>query len=116
VWSLKRERWGSLLVQEKYREEETCDKRQPYRIIIIIIIAVPVQACLKRDVPLTDSYQMYADASFQAHNFFARRVLMMCVISPATFKPNTECRFCTEFRLLLDILHETEFQILMHTV
>jgi len=33
---LKPERWGSLLVQEKYREEKACDKRHPYRIIIII--------------------------------------------------------------------------------
>jgi hypothetical protein len=37
---LKRERWGSLLVQEKYREEKACDKRHPYRIIIIIIIII----------------------------------------------------------------------------
>jgi len=39
---LKPERWGSPLVQEKYREEMACDKRYPYRIkkikIIIIII------------------------------------------------------------------------------
>ena len=35
---MKPERWGSPLVQEKYREEKTCDKRHPYRIIIIIII------------------------------------------------------------------------------
>jgi hypothetical protein len=33
---LKPERWGSLLVQEKYQEEKACDKRHPYRIIIII--------------------------------------------------------------------------------
>jgi len=32
---LKPERWGSPLVQEKYREEKACDKRHPYRIIII---------------------------------------------------------------------------------
>jgi hypothetical protein len=32
---LKPERWGSLLVQEKYQEEKACDKRHPYRIIII---------------------------------------------------------------------------------
>ena len=38
VWSLKREWWGSPVVQEKYQEEKTCDKRHPYRIIIIIII------------------------------------------------------------------------------
>jgi len=37
---LKRERWGSPLVQEKYREEKACDKRHPYRIIIIIIIII----------------------------------------------------------------------------
>jgi len=33
---LKRERWGSLLVQEKYREEKACDKRHSYPIIINI--------------------------------------------------------------------------------
>jgi len=33
---LKRERWGSPLVQEKYQEEKACEKRHPYRIIIII--------------------------------------------------------------------------------
>jgi hypothetical protein len=27
---LKPERWGSLLVQEKYQEEKACDKRHPY--------------------------------------------------------------------------------------
>jgi len=32
---LKPERWGSPLVQEKYQEEKACDKRHPYRIIII---------------------------------------------------------------------------------
>jgi hypothetical protein len=30
VCSLKPERWGSPLVQEKYQEEKTCDKRHPY--------------------------------------------------------------------------------------
>ena len=40
MWSLKRERWGSPLVQEKYQEEKACDKRHPYRIIIIIIIII----------------------------------------------------------------------------
>jgi len=35
---LKRERWGSPVVQEKYQEEKACDKRHPYRIIIVIII------------------------------------------------------------------------------
>jgi hypothetical protein len=29
VWSLKPERWGSPLVQEKYQEEKTRDKRHP---------------------------------------------------------------------------------------
>ena len=38
VWSLKPERWGSQLVQEKYQEEKAFDKRLPYCIIIIIII------------------------------------------------------------------------------
>jgi len=38
MWSLKPERWGSPLVQGKYREEKACDRRHPYRVIIIIII------------------------------------------------------------------------------
>ena len=37
---MKPERWGSLLVQEKYQEEKACDKRHSYRIIIIIIIII----------------------------------------------------------------------------
>jgi hypothetical protein len=43
VWSLKPERWGSLLVQQKYREEKACDKKHPYRIIIIIIIIIIIK-------------------------------------------------------------------------
>ena len=37
VRSVKPERWGSPLVQEKYQEENACDKRHPYRKTIIII-------------------------------------------------------------------------------
>jgi len=37
---LKREQWGSPLVQEKYQEEKACDKKHHYRIIIIIIIII----------------------------------------------------------------------------
>jgi hypothetical protein len=43
---LKTERWGSLLVQEKYQEKKDCDKRHPYSItpppppIIIIILII----------------------------------------------------------------------------
>ena len=40
VWSLEPERWGSLLVQENYQEEKACDKRHPYRKIMIIIIII----------------------------------------------------------------------------
>jgi len=36
---LKPKQWGSPLVQEKYQEEKACDKRHPYHIIIIIIMA-----------------------------------------------------------------------------
>ena len=45
VWSLKRERWGTPLVQEKYREERARDMRQTYRIIIIIIIITLGNPC-----------------------------------------------------------------------
>jgi len=37
---LKPEGWGSLLVQEKYQEENACDKRHPYRILILISIII----------------------------------------------------------------------------
>jgi len=39
---LKPEQWGSPLVQEKYQEEKACDKRHPYRIIMIIIIEAKI--------------------------------------------------------------------------
>jgi len=39
---LKRERWGSLLVREKYREENACDRRQPYRIMMMMIIIIMI--------------------------------------------------------------------------
>ena len=38
--NLKPERWGSPLVQEKYQAEKACDKRHPYRILILIIIII----------------------------------------------------------------------------
>jgi len=41
---VKRERWGSPLAQEKYQAEKACDKRHPYRTIIIIIIVVVIIA------------------------------------------------------------------------
>jgi len=50
VWSLKRERWVSPLVQEKYREEMACDKRQPYRLIIIIIIIIITTGIVTRSL------------------------------------------------------------------
>jgi heme/copper-type cytochrome/quinol oxidase subunit 2 len=37
---LKPERWGSLLVQENYQEEMSCDKRHKIIITIIIIIII----------------------------------------------------------------------------
>ena len=40
VWSLKRERWRSPLVQKKYQAEKACDRRHTYCIIIIIIIII----------------------------------------------------------------------------
>jgi len=39
---LKRERWGSPLVHEKYREEKAYDRRNTYHIIIIIIIIMKI--------------------------------------------------------------------------
>ena len=37
---MKPERWGSLLVQENYQEEQACDKRHNNIIIIIIIMII----------------------------------------------------------------------------
>ena len=41
---MKPERWGSPLVQKKYQAEKACDKRHPYRIIIIITIIIEIQS------------------------------------------------------------------------
>jgi len=40
---LKPEQWGSPLVQEKYQEENACDKTHPTSIIIIIIIIIIIE-------------------------------------------------------------------------
>jgi len=47
---LKPEQWGSPLVQEKYQEEKACDKRHPYRIIIIRTIPY-----YKADIIISDN-------------------------------------------------------------
>ena len=57
AWSLKRERRGSLLVREKYRGEKACDRRQPYRIVIIIIITIIISCTWKHS---TDSQKKTA--------------------------------------------------------
>jgi hypothetical protein len=35
---LKGERWGSPLVQEKYREGKACDRRHPHRIMMMMMM------------------------------------------------------------------------------
>ena len=68
---MKPELWGSPLVQEKYREEKACDKRHPYRIIIIIIITNAVffaetegfLTAIQDQVILTRNYKIYFEAS-----------------------------------------------------
>ena len=52
VCSLKRERWGSPLVQKKYQEEKVYDKRHPYRKIIIIIIIIVIIIIVYKRVSL----------------------------------------------------------------
>ena len=52
---LKPERWGSPLVQEKYQEEKACDKRHPYRIIIIILTMMIVMMIEGGEVSFTVS-------------------------------------------------------------
>jgi len=44
---LKPEQWGSPLVQEKDQEEKACDKRHPYRVIIIIGVIGPREESVK---------------------------------------------------------------------
>jgi len=57
---LKLERWGSLLVQEKYQEEKVCDIRHPYRIIMmmmmVIIIIIIIIIIMTKLTPLTDAH------------------------------------------------------------
>jgi len=57
---LKPERWGSPLVQEKYQEEKSCDKRHPYRIIIIAFVERE-NKCVPVITGPSESISKYAD-------------------------------------------------------
>ena len=39
---MKVERWGSPLVQEKYREEKACDKRHPFRTMMMMMMMMMI--------------------------------------------------------------------------
>jgi hypothetical protein len=64
---LKPERWGSLLVQEKYQEEKACDNNNNKIIVIIIIIIIIIPAILGQFEVLialqSASYPFFRDSS-----------------------------------------------------
>jgi hypothetical protein len=104
---LKPERWGSPLVQEKYREEKACDKRHPYRIIIIMIIIIIEQHVMKLHI-------MQFSASFCF--CLLPRPKLTSGQAPST---NTVCRSerkinCTNVKLerrLLEISRGADFRV-----
>jgi len=65
---LKPERWGSLLVQEKYREEKACDKKYSYRIIIIIIIIIIIMLLIMRIKTKEEQAHIYGQKSLGSHS------------------------------------------------
>jgi hypothetical protein len=72
---LKPERWGSLLFQQKYQEEKACDKRHPYRIIIIIIRAKVIHQKLAEAAELIEDkspspYYKYTPATVLENDNF----------------------------------------------
>ena len=63
---MKRERWGSPLVEEKYQAEKACDKRHPYRIIIVINIIIIITGVYSgadstARGPVTETEQIYVE-------------------------------------------------------
>ena len=100
VWSLKRERWGSPLVQEKYRGEKACDKRQPYRIIIIIIIIIILTLYIRQRLVICNACEL----------FLWERVhltcLLMCQLYVRICAPQSQN--LTQFRVLTP--HESQLR------
>ena len=65
---MKLEQWGSPLVQEKYQEEKVCDKRHPYRIIIIIT------RFTIRETSRSDQLIVYAECAIRQKNTYKLNV------------------------------------------
>ena len=81
MWSLKPERWGSPLVQEKYREEKACDRRHTNHIIIHFL------QFLRLSFWSIPGYHAGSPSPFDAHNayilvhsfYFIERFMLDCV-------------------------------------
>jgi hypothetical protein len=92
MWSLKPERWGSPLVQEKYQEEKACDKRHPYRIITIPKIHFThlgikeIYCCSFRAIYIICALFSTKCHLFQKFTFFVRLILTVSKISTLSFK------------------------------
>jgi len=72
---LKPEQWGSPLVQEKYQEEKACDKRHPYRIIIIILV-----------VQNNKCYSPYFSLAFDSSALLCSTAILRKIVKMATRK------------------------------
>jgi len=79
---LKPERWGSPLVQEKCREEKACDKRHPYRIIIITILSGGGHRWFKRNT----RKEKARDKSYTYRMMMMMMMMMMIIIIIIYFK------------------------------
>jgi hypothetical protein len=93
VWSLKPERWGSLLVEENYKEESACDKRHNNnnnnnKVIIIIIIIITT----------SDSNGTQRGMFWLRSALALSDVVLICFSS--VLVPNPNCNF-----LVVQVLH-----------
>ena len=95
VWSLKPERWGSPLVQEKYREEKACDNRHPYRITIIIIGKPNIKELHKTAIlgaaHTSESIDVEVESTFNTRNGIICTTNCNCAIASTLYTPRNMC-------------------------
>jgi len=60
---LNPEGWGSTLVQEKFQEKKTCDKKQINVIIIIIIIIIIITMIIIIIIIIPEPFQNHSDST-----------------------------------------------------
>ena len=89
VWDLKPERWGSPLVQEKYREEKDCDKRWYYYYYYYYYYYWVQYIVTYFGLP-TDQSQVVAPSQLNTFNIYTSFILLYCVhITLSRYSPKS---------------------------